>query len=85
YVDPDRSYDGKRACSVPEGINKLVKAQNGDGDFTCLSTDSGCISRKSYHPTRPELARTLTLCGSRSEVCARRTTPRTAGGNALEA
>ncbi|MFI8988201.1 GDSL-type esterase/lipase family protein [Streptomyces antimycoticus] len=52
YVNPDRSFDGKRACDDPEGINKLVKAQNGDGDFKCLSTDSGCISRESYHPNK---------------------------------
>jgi len=34
----------------PRLFNKIVTAPVGDGDFRCLSTDSWCVSRESYHP-----------------------------------
>ncbi|CAM5621061.1 SGNH/GDSL hydrolase family protein [Streptomyces canus] len=50
FESPDSDFEGKRACDDNEGINKIVTAPVGDGDFRCLSTDSWCISRESYHP-----------------------------------
>ncbi|MFG2956661.1 SGNH/GDSL hydrolase family protein [Streptomyces sp. NPDC048291] len=50
FASPDSDFEGKRACDDDEGINKIVTAPEGDGDFRCLSTDSWCISRESYHP-----------------------------------
>ncbi|MGA5364220.1 GDSL-type esterase/lipase family protein, partial [Streptomyces purpurascens] len=50
FESPDRDFEGRRACDSPEGINKIVKASQGDGDFDCLDTTSYCVSRESYHP-----------------------------------
>jgi hypothetical protein len=35
FESPVSDFEGKRACDSNEGINKLVAAQQGDGDFTC--------------------------------------------------
>ncbi|GHH77219.1 hypothetical protein GCM10018793_24740 [Streptomyces sulfonofaciens] len=50
YESPDGDFQGRRACDDPEGINKIVKAPQGDGDFRCELGGSWCISRESYHP-----------------------------------
>lgn len=50
FESPDSDFEGKRACDSNEGINKLVAAQQGDGDFTCTLGQTWCISRESYHP-----------------------------------
>ncbi|MFG3102377.1 SGNH/GDSL hydrolase family protein [Streptomyces sp. NPDC048182] len=50
YESPDSDFEGRRACDDPEGINKIVKAPAGDGDFRCELGGSWCISRESYHP-----------------------------------
>ena len=50
FETPDSDFEGKRACDSNEGINKIVKAQQGDGDFTCTLGQTWCVSRESYHP-----------------------------------
>ncbi|MGQ4417457.1 SGNH/GDSL hydrolase family protein [Streptomyces sp. SAS_269] len=50
YESPDSDFAGRRACDDPEGINKIVVAPQGDGDFRCELGGSWCISRESYHP-----------------------------------
>ncbi|MFF9172637.1 SGNH/GDSL hydrolase family protein [Streptomyces sp. NPDC014793] len=50
YESPDPDFEGRRACDDPEGINKIVVAPQGDGDFRCELGGSWCISRESYHP-----------------------------------
>ncbi|MFE7353852.1 hypothetical protein ACFU8Q_11780 [Streptomyces sp. NPDC057543] len=50
FESPDTDFAGKRACDDPEGINKIVKAPVGDGDFRCEVGGSWCVSRESYHP-----------------------------------
>ncbi|MFB6553249.1 SGNH/GDSL hydrolase family protein [Streptomyces sp. NPDC056405] len=50
YESPDSDFEGKRACDSQEGINKVVKAPQGDGDFNCYDVTNWCVSRESYHP-----------------------------------
>jgi len=50
FESPDSDFEGKRACDDNEGINKIVAAQVGDGDFKCELGGTWCISRESYHP-----------------------------------
>ncbi|MFE0255663.1 SGNH/GDSL hydrolase family protein [Streptomyces sp. NPDC059010] len=50
YESPDADFEGRRACDDPEGINKIVKAPQGDGDFDCSVGGTWCVSRESYHP-----------------------------------
>ncbi|MFI5762004.1 GDSL-type esterase/lipase family protein [Streptomyces sp. NPDC051563] len=52
YESPDADFEGKRACDSPEGINKIVTGQNGDGDFICKVGGTWCVSRESYHPNQ---------------------------------
>ncbi|MFM9371858.1 hypothetical protein [Streptomyces sp. Da 82-17] len=49
FESPNADFEGRRACDDPEGINKIVKAPVGDGDFRCEAGGSWCISRESYH------------------------------------
>ncbi|QKW07398.1 hypothetical protein HUT18_14395 [Streptomyces sp. NA04227] len=50
FESPDSDFEGKRACDDNEGINKIVTAPEGDGDFRCEFGGSWCVSRESYHP-----------------------------------
>ncbi|WP_444537099.1 golvesin C-terminal-like domain-containing protein [Streptomyces sp. BR1] len=50
YESPDDDFAYKRACDNPEGINKVVTAPHGDGDFRCTIGGTWCVSRESYHP-----------------------------------
>ncbi|WP_159030013.1 SGNH/GDSL hydrolase family protein [Kitasatospora albolonga] len=50
FESPDGDFEGKRACDTNEGINRIVQAPRGNGDFTCWDSTSWCISRESYHP-----------------------------------
>ncbi|MFF3162141.1 SGNH/GDSL hydrolase family protein [Streptomyces sp. NPDC003273] len=48
---PDPDFAGRRACDDPEGIDKIVVAPQGNGDFRCKPGGSWCVSRESFHPT----------------------------------
>jgi hypothetical protein len=50
FESPDSDFEGRRACDDNEGINKIVTAPKGDGDFRCQVGGTWCISRESYHP-----------------------------------
>ncbi|MEV7567728.1 hypothetical protein [Streptomyces tanashiensis] len=50
FESPDADFAGRRACDSPEGINKIVTAGKGPGDFKCELGGTWCISRESYHP-----------------------------------
>lgn len=50
FESPDSDFEGKRACDDNEGINKIVTAPEGDGDFRCEVGGTWCVSRESYHP-----------------------------------
>ncbi|WP_103513201.1 SGNH/GDSL hydrolase family protein [Streptomyces sp. SM13] len=50
FESPDSDFEGKRACDSTEGINKIVKAPQGDGDFDCWNAQNWCVSRESFHP-----------------------------------
>ena len=54
FESSDGDFEGRRACDSPEGINKIVTAGKGPGDFTCNPNDPSpwtwCVSRESYHP-----------------------------------
>ncbi|MFI0989644.1 golvesin C-terminal-like domain-containing protein [Streptomyces exfoliatus] len=50
FESPDADFAGRRACDDPEGINKIVTAGKGPGDFKCELGGTWCISRESYHP-----------------------------------
>ncbi|RII06988.1 Lipase 1 precursor [Streptomyces sp. YIM 130001] len=50
FESPNADFEGKRACDDQEGVNKIVKAPAGDGDFRCEPGGSWCVSRESYHP-----------------------------------
>ncbi|GAA0617160.1 hypothetical protein GCM10010394_54150 [Streptomyces crystallinus] len=50
FASPDDDFAYKRACNTPEGVNKVVAAPHGDGDFRCTIGGTWCVSRESYHP-----------------------------------
>ncbi|MCX4981307.1 GDSL-type esterase/lipase family protein [Streptomyces sp. NBC_00572] len=50
FESPDGDFEGRRACDSPEGINKIVTAGKGPGDFKCEVGGTWCVSRESYHP-----------------------------------
>ena len=49
FFSPDDRFEGDRICDSGNGINGLVAAQTGPGDFPCQVT-SACVSMESYHP-----------------------------------
>ncbi|RKE20276.1 hypothetical protein [Streptomyces sp. TLI_171] len=50
YYSANTEFEGYRLCDANEGINGVVAAGSGPGDFPCPNGTTGCISRESYHP-----------------------------------
>ncbi|MGW1163848.1 hypothetical protein ACWD5Q_18570 [Streptomyces sp. NPDC002513] len=56
FFSPDDRFEGYRICDSGNGINGLVAAQAGPGDFPCQVTGA-CVSMESYHPNNAETVR----------------------------